>query len=408
MKNLKIVLVSIVSLFIASTAFASDMTVSCNFAVDNGGLTPGNTSSMIAGEHLSNGIWTANVSGAESPVSVEFDGAAYAYDIHGVLVKVVGSDWSLSGDTNNSATKSGSDFQASRQQVIVTAIDDTGTASVSCPEFFVYTKLTSNSCTVPVSTAVVGQTVKWSSNYSGGNAPYTFTWSGDQNISSLTSAIASIAYTTGGDKNASVTKIISGDNQTWTGNTSCNGPVSVLDDSISGGGSEVPAPIGNVSCTVSSTNVNVGDTVIWTAHVTGGIAPFSLNWSGTESLAGGATSTSITYTTTGTKTATFNTVLDSVGQSKTVSISCPSVTVNALPNGGGSNTGGTHSSGSPVTSCSNRKMGDITCDGNIDLSDFNALMVSWGSTSANNPADLNKDGAVDLLDFNLLMVNWIG
>ena len=49
---------------------------------------------------------------------------------------------------------------------------------------------------------------------------------------------------------------------------------------------------------------------------------------------------------------------------------------------------------------------DSNHDGKIDVLDFNALMINWGSTSADNPADFNDDGKVDILDFNLLMIYW--
>ncbi len=57
--------------------------------------------------------------------------------------------------------------------------------------------------------------------------------------------------------------------------------------------------------------------------------------------------------------------------------------------------------------CSNfAKNTDINQDGKIDIFDFNALMVHWGSTAINDVADINCDGSVDIFDFNLLMVNW--
>ena len=52
--------------------------------------------------------------------------------------------------------------------------------------------------------------------------------------------------------------------------------------------------------------------------------------------------------------------------------------------------------------------GDLNSDAAVNLLDFNALFVAWGSTGSNVPADLNHDGVVDLLDFNILFVNWTG
>ncbi len=59
------------------------------------------------------------------------------------------------------------------------------------------------------------------------------------------------------------------------------------------------------------------------------------------------------------------------------------------------------------------KLIDIQRDGVINILDFNAMMVNWGSTanlasagSVFNIADMNHDGVVDILDFNILMVYW--
>ena len=51
---------------------------------------------------------------------------------------------------------------------------------------------------------------------------------------------------------------------------------------------------------------------------------------------------------------------------------------------------------------------DINNDDKIDILDFNALMVSWGSAAVGSLADFNGDNKVDIFDFNLLMINWIG
>ncbi len=45
-------------------------------------------------------------------------------------------------------------------------------------------------------------------------------------------------------------------------------------------------------------------------------------------------------------------------------------------------------------------------DGDVDVFDFNILMVNWGLTEVANVADINSDGVVNIFDFNNLMVNW--
>ena len=50
--------------------------------------------------------------------------------------------------------------------------------------------------------------------------------------------------------------------------------------------------------------------------------------------------------------------------------------------------------------------GDANFDGKVDIFDFNALMINWGTVLAGNIADFNDDNLVDIFDFNSLMINW--
>lgn len=49
---------------------------------------------------------------------------------------------------------------------------------------------------------------------------------------------------------------------------------------------------------------------------------------------------------------------------------------------------------------------DVVKDGQIDVIDFNLLMVNWGKDEAGNIADMNLDNSVDIIDFNILMIYW--
>ena len=74
--------------------------------------------------------------------------------------------------------------------------------------------------------------------------------------------------------------------------------------------------------------------------------------------------------------------------------------LNTVSSGGGGGGGG------DASDTSSSKKGDSNDDGNVNVLDFNALMIQWGKTGANNTADFNDDSRVDILDFNLLMINW--
>ena len=68
--------------------------------------------------------------------------------------------------------------------------------------------------------------------------------------------------------------------------------------------------------------------------------------------------------------------------------------------GGGGGGGGGSFLPSPVV------MGDATGDAIVNILDFNAVLVAWGSTGPSILADLNRDGVVDIIDFNVLIINW--
>ncbi len=73
-------------------------------------------------------------------------------------------------------------------------------------------------------------------------------------------------------------------------------------------------PLTFMSCTVSPKTASVGDSVTWTANVSGGTSPHSYSWTGTEGLLGTTKTVEKTYNTTGTKSASV-TVTDSLGAS---------------------------------------------------------------------------------------------
>lgn len=51
-------------------------------------------------------------------------------------------------------------------------------------------------------------------------------------------------------------------------------------------------------------------------------------------------------------------------------------------------------------------IGDLNCDGVVNLVDFSILLFNWNTTNAE--ADVNKDGTVSLPDFSILLFYWTG
>ena len=51
-------------------------------------------------------------------------------------------------------------------------------------------------------------------------------------------------------------------------------------------------------------------------------------------------------------------------------------------------------------------IGDLNCDGFVNLVDFSILLFNWNTASAT--ADINSDGLVSLPDFSIMLYNWTG
>ena len=79
------------------------------------------------------------------------------------------------------------------------------------------------------------------------------------------------------------------------------------------------------------------------------------------------------------------------------------VVIVAGPGGGGGGGGGGVGVGPRPTPST---AGDATGDNQVNIFDFNTLMVNWGSGGGATSADLDRNGTVNIFDFNILMVNW--
>ena len=191
-------------------------------------------------------------------------------------------------------------------------------------------------------------------------------------------------------------------------NTTVTGPVGwdgIIQAPISGTPAGGNAPAG---FSVGSTVISVGSpdgtlvfespVTILLAGVTGtvGYRPSgSDTWQTITNVCGG------TYATPDSPVAPGECAINNGTDTKIVTYHFTSFgSLNAVSSGGGGGGG----SSAPNTSSS--KKGDSNDDGSVDVLDFNALMIQWGKTGANNTADFNDDSRVDILDFNLLMINW--
>lgn len=155
------------------------------------------------------------------------------------------------------------------------------------------------SCAANASSARVGDTIVWTSNVSGGNSPYTYSWSGDDSLGSNSSSVSK-SYGSTGTKNATVV-ITSADGQSITRQCS----TSITQEQTQNM---------TASCYANASGVQIGNTVTWYSNVSGGNGNYTYSWSGDEGLSGNSSSANRSYQYTGTKYANL-TVTDSSGRS---------------------------------------------------------------------------------------------
>lgn len=179
-----------------------------------------------------------------------------------------------------------------------------------------------DSCSASPSSAVLGEEVTWTANVSGGLAPYSAEWSGDDGLSG-SDLNTSITYTSAGSKSASVESVTSSDGNVLIGPFSC-GSIEISEPA--------PDPL-SVSCSPSPSSVKTGNSVTWSASVSGGLAPFTYSWSGDDSLSGSDSSVTTSYSTIGTKNAKLD-VSSSDGQ-VVLETDCLALEVKSSSGGGG-------------------------------------------------------------------------
>jgi ribosomal protein S28E/S33 len=182
------------------------------------------------------------------------------------------------------------------------------------------------SCSANVNSAAVGNSVRWNAYASGGNGSYRYSWNGTDGISG-SSQSAYRSYNNPGIKYASVT--VWSDGQSVT--QSCSGSVNV-------GGYYYNTGVTNnagldIACYSDPRTVTVNQPATWITEVTGGVAPYTYTWSGTDDLSGSGSSVIKYYGTTGNKTAVIN-VKSADGRSESRACST-SITVRSTSTGGG-------------------------------------------------------------------------
>ncbi len=145
--------------------------------------------------------------------------------------------------------------------------------------------------------------VTWTAYASGGNGGYSYSWSGTDGLYGNGQSI-NFNYNNAGSKNAYVTVYSNGQSVTQSCTTYVSGPQIVYQQPI------IQQPIIqqpsynlNIGCYVDPMNARVNQPVTWSVEVTGGMAPYSYTWSGSENLTGSQSSVTKFYDYPGAKNA---------------------------------------------------------------------------------------------------------
>ncbi len=170
------------------------------------------------------------------------------------------------------------------------------------------------SCTVSDKTVKVGEEVHLRATASGGSGNYTYTWYGDSPLNNSRGRDQYVRYTSTGKKDASVTV-----RDSW-GNTRTKSCGTIT---VSQSGSSSSSNL-QFTCSVNSSTVGVGETVIYTSKVSGGSGSYTYEWWGSDNAYGSSPSLLYNYTYAGQKTMKLK--VTSGSQSKT--LDCPVVVVN--------------------------------------------------------------------------------
>ncbi len=166
------------------------------------------------------------------------------------------------------------------------------------------------SCTPNISYTTVGTTVTWSASVYGTTGYYpTYNWSGTDGLYGYGQTI-SMAYNNPGYKTATVTVTSNGQTVTQTCSTSVNVTGyqtgytgTYYNTNLYGTNSNNNNNGLDIGCYADPATASINQPVTWAVEVTGGVAPYTYSWSGTDGLTGSASTLIKYYSTGGSKNA---------------------------------------------------------------------------------------------------------
>jgi hypothetical protein len=262
---------SLVFFAFAQNTFASEDTLSISCS--------GNPASITVGSSVN---WTSNVSGATGSYRYSWTGTDGLYGSASTKTKT----YSSAGIKTATLRVSSGNYDCPRCLQVATTSCSINVVDAPPPPTLIV------SCSANPGSVLVGGSINWTSNISGGNGTYTRSWTGTDGLSGSASTVSK-TYSSAGIKNASIS-VTSG---TQTVTAHCPATVTT-----------VPPPPSQglvVSCYPNAGSVPVGSQIGWLSSVSGGNGAYSYSWTGTDGLSGSSNSVQKTYSSTGIKTASL-------------------------------------------------------------------------------------------------------
>jgi len=252
-------------------------------ANNSNSLTPGCVAFdlVVPQDPTLNGSCTANPSTANTGVNITWSATAsggngaYTYSWTGT-----------DGLTGGSSTTSRSYTTAGSKIGMITITSGTQSITRNCSAVVNQLPSLVVSCTANPGSINVNNDITWTATASGGNGAYTYSWTGTDGLTGISST-TSRYYSVSGSKTATVT--VTSGSQTATAN--CSAVVNQLN-----------APTLSVYCSANPSSTTVGGTTTFSATVAGGAGNYSYIWSGACIGYGQTCSGPINYQ--GTQTAT--------------------------------------------------------------------------------------------------------
>jgi len=226
-------------------------------------------------------------------------------------------------------------------------------------------------CSAQSTQANKNTSVVWTST-NNATGTKTFVWSGTDALTG-NNATTSKIYTATGTKNASIAITSQG----VTKQAMCS--INIVEPAV------VTTPDIILSCAANPTSAVAPATILWIATATGGNNSYVYSWSGTDGLTGSAATTSLNYTSTGTK----NAVIMVTSGNKTATSTCATNLTQQTTTGGGGGGGSsvaTLDAVCAVTPTNPRINEAVTF--NVNLSTTDAATYSW--TGADGIATTSK------------------